>query len=73
MPDAGRRFDRPRTAEGIERIRAARTKHGRYSQATIARRREARAIIRTVRVLLRSDATTVEEMEQALDVLRGKP
>jgi hypothetical protein len=63
----------PRTAEGIERIRAARTKHGRYSAATIAARREARAVIRTVRALLRSDATTVEEMEQALDTLGGNP
>jgi hypothetical protein len=33
----------PRTAEGIERIRASRTKHGRYRQAAIAKRREARA------------------------------
>jgi hypothetical protein len=32
----------------------------------------ARAVIRTVRALLRSDATTVEEMEQSLDALRGK-
>lgn len=39
----------PRTAEGIERIRASRTKHGRYSQASIARRREARALIRVMR------------------------
>jgi len=30
-----------KTAEGIERIRAARTKHGRYSAASIARRRAA--------------------------------
>ncbi len=39
----------PRTAEGKERIRASRTKHGRYSQASIARRREARALIRALR------------------------
>jgi hypothetical protein len=31
-----------RTREGIERIRQARTKHGRYSAAAIAQRREAR-------------------------------
>ena len=60
----------PLTAEGIERIRASRTKHGRYSQAAIAKRREARAVIRTVRALLRSDTATVEEMEQALDALQ---
>jgi hypothetical protein len=59
----------PRTPEGIEHIRAARTKHGRYSLADIAKRREARAVIRTVRALLRSDATTVEEMERSLDAL----
>lgn len=42
----------PRTAEGIERIRASRTKHGRYSQASIARRREARALVRVMRDVL---------------------
>src|SRR5262245_7768056 len=42
----------PKTAEGIERIRKARTKHGRYSQASIATRREAREIIRILRELL---------------------
>ena len=47
----------PKTAEGIERIRAARTKHGRYSQASIAARREARQVIRTLRALLRMDPT----------------
>jgi hypothetical protein len=44
----------PRTPEGIERIRASRTKHGRYSQASVARRREARAIIRTIREMFRN-------------------
>lgn len=47
----------PRTAEGIERIRAARTKHGRYSQASIARRREAREAIRTLRAMLKGPHT----------------
>ncbi len=42
----------PKTAEGIERIRASRTKHGRYSQASIARRREARALMRVMRDVL---------------------
>ena len=51
----------PKTAEGVERIRAARTKHGRYSQAAIARRREARSAIRAIRALLKSAATTEDE------------
>jgi hypothetical protein len=55
------------TVEGIERIRASRTKHGRYSQASIAKRREARAVIRPVRA--RSEATTVEELERSPDAL----
>jgi hypothetical protein len=42
-----------KTPEGIERIRAARTKHGRYSAASIARRRAARRAIRAIRELLR--------------------
>lgn len=45
----------PKTAEGIERIRASRTKHCRYSQASIARRREAREAIRALRALLKLD------------------
>jgi hypothetical protein len=44
----------PRTAEGKAKIRASRTKHGRYSVAAIARRREARSILRAVRELLES-------------------
>jgi hypothetical protein len=44
----------PRTPEGVERIRASRTKHGRYSAASIAQRREARSIIRVFRQLLNS-------------------
>lgn len=61
----------PKTAEGIERIRAARTKHGRYSQASIARRREAREAIRTLRALLKLDPTGAsdEEADQALEAL----
>ena len=59
-----------KTAEGIERIRAARTKHGRYSAASIARRRAARQAIRTIRELLRSDTATEEEVLDALAGLR---
>ena len=36
----------PRTAEGIERIRLALTKHGRYSQAALAERRQVQALLR---------------------------
>jgi hypothetical protein len=43
----------PRTPEGIERIRASRTKHGRYSQAAIERRREMRQSLRLLRDLLK--------------------
>jgi hypothetical protein len=35
----------PRTAAGIERIRVARMKHGNYSQAAAATRRELRALM----------------------------
>jgi hypothetical protein len=43
----------PRTEEGKARIRASRTKHGRFTQAAIASRRETRAIIRTIREMFR--------------------
>ena len=42
----------PRTPEGIERIRQSRTKHGRYSKAAIEKRREARRLIRSIRMLI---------------------
>lgn len=45
----------PRTAEGIERIRAARTKHGAYG----AEMREVRAM---VRVLKQATRTIIEEI-----------
>jgi hypothetical protein len=41
-----------KTAEGIERIRKARTKHGRYSAASIAARRQARQLMRDLRALI---------------------
>jgi len=37
----------PKTTEGIERIRQARTRHGRYSAAAMAKRRESRTRART--------------------------
>ena len=51
-----------KTAEGIERIRKARTKHGRYSAASIARRRAARQAIRTIRELLKSATATEDDV-----------
>jgi hypothetical protein len=39
----------PKTEAGIAAIRASRTKHGRYSQASIAERREVRSAIRALR------------------------
>jgi hypothetical protein len=42
----------PKTEAGKDKIRVSRTKHGRYSQATIASRRETRTILRAVRELL---------------------
>ena len=44
----------PKTEAGRAAIRASRTKHGRYSQDSIAERRELRALLRQVRELLGS-------------------
>ena len=60
----------PRTAEGIERIRKARTKHGRYSAASIAQRRAARQALRELRALLRSATPTEDEVLDSMAVLR---
>jgi hypothetical protein len=65
-----------KTAEGIERIRASRTKHGRYSQAAIAKRRESRQIIKTIRALISGDTGSIDEAEKvlaALSTLDGLP
>ena len=42
----------PKTAQGIERIRQAVTKHGRYTQAAKQERRGFRALVRDARELL---------------------
>jgi hypothetical protein len=44
----------PRTPEGLNRIKASRTIHGRYSADNVARRRAARAALNEVRALLRA-------------------
>jgi hypothetical protein len=54
----------PKTAEGIERIRRAVTKHGLYSKAAQDERRRSRAILRALRTLtgrLRSETFRIEE------------
>jgi len=44
----------PRTAEGRERIRSARTLHGRYSAEAIELRRDAADWIRLARMMIRA-------------------
>jgi hypothetical protein len=43
----------PKTMEGIERIRRAVTKHGRYSMAAQAERRYVKALLKECRAVLR--------------------
>ena len=43
-----------RTAEGIERIRRARLKHGRYTREAMAERAEARALMRELNASIRA-------------------
>lgn len=43
----------PRTAAGIERIRQALTKHGRYSQAARAERQQCQSLMRDARETLK--------------------
>ena len=43
----------PRTEARLAAIRASRTKHGRFTQAAIQQRREARATLRLLRELMR--------------------
>jgi hypothetical protein len=59
-----------KTAEGIERIRIGRTKHGRYSAASIAQRRAARQALRELRALLRSAAATEDDVLESIARLR---
>jgi hypothetical protein len=42
----------PKTAEGIERIRRAVTKHGRYSNTAKGERRDLRTLLREARAML---------------------
>ena len=52
----------PRTPEGIERIRKARTKHGRYSAKAKAERRAYRQLVKEARELL----SAIAEMERCV-------
>jgi len=56
----------PRTAEGIERIRKARTKHGRYTAKAIAHRRMVRELVRAARASCQGDRMT-DEAENAAE------
>ena len=60
-----------KTAEGIERIRAARTKHGRYSAASIARRRAARQAIREIRALI-DVGGSIDQADSLIDAVLGR-
>jgi hypothetical protein len=42
----------PKTPEGVERIRRSRTKHGRYSEATVTAQRRVHALVKESRALL---------------------
>jgi hypothetical protein len=53
----------PRTAEGLERLRAARTKHGFYSADRKARRDRAAALIEETRALLLLHRAGAQPME----------
>jgi hypothetical protein len=50
----------PRTEEGKAKIRASRTKHGRYSQASIAARRSATVLLRQRRTDFAGEAEAVD-------------
>jgi hypothetical protein len=74
MPDARRQEHRAQNRRREERIRASRTKHGRYSQAAIAKRCESRQIIKTIRALINGDTGSIDEAEKvrtALSTLDG--
>jgi hypothetical protein len=54
----------PKTPEGIERIRQAKTKHGRYSAAAKTARREARETLR------KKKAAEIERVRQSRQAFR---
>jgi hypothetical protein len=56
----------PRTAEGIERIRRAVTKHGRYTAAAKAERRRFRLFVKHARETIRELAAAQHEVFQKL-------
>jgi hypothetical protein len=66
MPYAQRLLDWRARLKASSALGQARTKHSRYSAASIARRRAARQAIREIRALLRSAATTEDEMSEAM-------
>jgi hypothetical protein len=56
----------PKTAEGIERIRRAVTKHGRYTAAAKAERRQLRLFVKQARKTLKELAVAQNEVFQKL-------
>ena len=56
----------PKTAEGIERIRRAVTKHGRYTAAAKAERRRSRLFVKHARKTLKELAVAQNEMFERL-------
>jgi hypothetical protein len=56
----------PKTSEGIERIRRAVTKHGRYTAAAKAERRQLRLFVKHARKTLREIAVAQKKVFQKL-------
>jgi uncharacterized protein with FMN-binding domain len=56
----------PKTAEGIERIRRAVTKHGRYTAAAKAERRRLRLFVKHARETIREIAVLQQKVFQKL-------
>jgi hypothetical protein len=56
----------PKTAEGIERIRRAVTKHGRYTAAAKAERRRLRLFVKHARKTIKEIAAAQHEVFQKL-------
>ena len=63
----------PRTAAGIERIRLALTKHGRYSEAARADRQQFQALLRGARETLRRLGTSIRASLESAAVPQELP
>jgi hypothetical protein len=56
----------PKTAEGIERIRRGRLKHGRYTKAATVERAQDRALLSNLRELIRMGERPRSRLDQRL-------